>query len=475
MRLNLIVEALKQGLTVSCMLAALISPVPSNAQVYPPAPQQSATADGIDGTAFARLPVGNSGYVDPNSQYCRYVTNGDTQENVIPYSTPQEWLDYRAGVKSGSAPPGITEVVCCRPQTVTLCRIGGGPTQTVNLPYTIYGQSQSVSLRCVDQWGATYTDTEQWQCGFQGAASVTDPMADGLWSDPGGDSFVCSPDAYDTGCSAACGTSSTGTRYDSCGNPASYTCYGGACPPPPSCPSGYSGTPPNCTQDTPQTCSNGSPGPFPSCPLAPQACTNGSPGPYPSCPLDPQTCTNGSPGPYPSCPLDPQTCTNGSPGPYPSCPLNPQTCSNGSPGPYPSCPLQPVGCPPGYFGTPPNCSVNPPQTCTNGSPGPFPSCPISQTCTNGSPGPFPSCPLPPPTCPSGTTGTPPNCTACSSAGAVVEIDDPFSPFVSGVSCCAGSHRYLAYYTGQACGTDITPAPPPENDPDCVAVYETDCN
>jgi len=233
MRPKFIVEAFKRGLVVSCVGAILISPFPSNAQVYPQPPQQVAGADSVDGTGFARLPAGTADYVDPNSQYCRFVTNGDTQENVIPYSTPQEWLEYRAGVKSGSAPPGITEVVCCRRQTVTMCQIGGGPPKSVTLPYTQYGQSQSVTLTCVDQWNATYTDTEVWQCGFQGAATVTDPMADGLWSDPSGDSYTCSPDAFDTGCYAACGTTSTGTRYDSCGTPTGYTCYGGACPPPP--------------------------------------------------------------------------------------------------------------------------------------------------------------------------------------------------------------------------------------------------
>jgi hypothetical protein len=64
------------------------------------------------------------------------------------------------------------------------------------------------------------------------------------------------------------------------------------------------------------------------------------------CPVDPPvdpTCTNGSPGPYPSCPLPDPTCTNGSPGPYPSCPLPDPTCTNGSAGPYPSCPLPDPG------------------------------------------------------------------------------------------------------------------------------------
>jgi len=263
------------------MVASLISPFPSRAQVYPSAPQQATTVDGVDGSAFARLPAGNSGYLDPNSQYCRYVTNGGSHEDVIPYSTPEEWQNYRAGVKNGLAPPGITEVVCCRPQTVTLCRIGGGPIQTVTLPYTVYGQSQSVTLSCTDRWGATYTDSENWQCGFQGAATVTDPMADGLWSDPGGDSYACSPSAYTSACTVSCGGGTT-TTYDSCGNVQSVNaCNTQACCTPNMVTTGCSGScGPNGGAQSVYDANNcpGSPNYSQACTVGPVASCN--PGPY---------------------------------------------------------------------------------------------------------------------------------------------------------------------------------------------------
>lgn len=83
------------------------------------------------------------------------------------------------------------------------------------------------------------------------------------------------------------------------------------------------------------------------CPVPPDpACSNGSAGPYPSCPLPPPTCSNGSSGPYPSCPLPPPTCSNGSAGPYPSCPLpdpDPTCADSGQLGTYPDCYAPPVG------------------------------------------------------------------------------------------------------------------------------------
>lgn len=64
--------------------------------------------------------------------------------------------------------------------------------------------------------------------------------------------------------------------------------------------------------------------------------------PESGCPVPPPdpTCTNGSAGPYPSCPLPEPTCTNGSAGPYPSCPLpdpGPTCADSGQLGTYPNC------------------------------------------------------------------------------------------------------------------------------------------
>ncbi|MHC5676598.1 hypothetical protein [Nostoc sp.] len=77
-------------------------------------------------------------------------------------------------------------------------------------------------------------------------------------------------------------------------------------------------------------------------------------------------------------------------------------------------------CPTGTTGTPPNCVTPPPPTCPAGTTGTPPNCvtPPPPTCPEGTTGTPPNCvspppppPPPPPTCPEGTTGTPPNCEA----------------------------------------------------------------
>ncbi len=76
----------------------------------------------------------------------------------------------------------------------------------------------------------------------------------------------------------------------------------------------------------------------------------------------------------------------------------------------------PPSCPAGQTGTPPNCTTPPPgQTCPAGQTGTPPNCttpPPGQTCPAGQVGTPPNCTTPPPgqTCPAGQTGTPPNCT-----------------------------------------------------------------
>lgn len=190
------------------------------AQVNPPAPQSIGASDGIDGPGFARLAAGSAGYVDPQGLgYCRYVGNGrtDGREDVIPISNAAEWQSYRSGQSNGQTPPGISETVCCRPQTVTLCQGAAGGTVTESLPYTVLGQIQQPVATCTDQWGATYTDSQSWSCGSTIPANPNSVMADGQWNQSGGDSLSCTPNAFTSGCSASCGGGSQ-TTYDSCGN-----------------------------------------------------------------------------------------------------------------------------------------------------------------------------------------------------------------------------------------------------------------
>ncbi|KND49770.1 MAG: hypothetical protein AB203_01635 [Parcubacteria bacterium C7867-008] len=163
----------------------------------------------------------------------------------------------------------------------------------------------------------------------------------------------------------------------------------------------------------PPTCTNGSVGPYPACPLPPPSCTNGSPGPYPACPLPIPECTNGSAGPYPACPLPPPTCTNGSVGPYPACPLPLPGCSNGSSGPYPACPL-PTCEDLGLVGTYPACVPFDPPTCADfGKVGVYPACtdPIPPTCADsGQLGVWPACYDAPTCADTGQVGVYPACT-----------------------------------------------------------------
>jgi len=149
------------------------------------------------------------------------------------------------------------------------------------------------------------------------------------------------------------------------------------------CPSGTSGTFPNCVATS---CPQNTTGVYPNCIAL--VCPTGTTGTYPDC----GTCTALQSGTYPNCVN--LTCAAGTTGTYPDC----GTCTGNYEGTYPNCTLK--QCPSGTSGTYPNC-VN--LTCAAGTTGTYPDC---GTCTGNYEGTYPSCTLK--QCPSGI-GTYPEC------------------------------------------------------------------
>jgi len=143
-----------------------------------------------------------------------------------------QWEDYRTN--AGSKFSGdVVLTSCCPPLAAVpganLCTEAGAAVKTVSRAYGKNGEVDTVTATCVDQWGDTYTDSINVQCAGSDA-----PDGTAQWVVAGSDTpSGCTSGAYDTGCYAACDSYSSGTRYDSCGNPTGYSCYGGACPPPP--------------------------------------------------------------------------------------------------------------------------------------------------------------------------------------------------------------------------------------------------
>lgn len=228
------------------------------AQVYPAAPHSPTSWDLVDGTStgaragFVRVPAGNNGPVD-SFGYCRWVTNSNARENVVPVSTATEWQYFRAGEFNGSAPPGITEVVCCRPQTVSLC---GGAIQKT-LPYTAYQGTQSYTQNC-----GAYTETQSWTCNSTLPATPNAVFADGAWqesADTNVQNCTANWQSVYQGCTAGCNQYGSYQYYNydanACPGDNAYTsysgsCYGGAC-----CQPSYSCS--GCNQGTGQkTCTD---------------------------------------------------------------------------------------------------------------------------------------------------------------------------------------------------------------------------
>lgn len=222
---------------ISFIVVTLICSI-ARAQVYPPAPQGPTAWDSVDGptagprAGFVRVPAGNNGPVD-SFGYCRWVTNSNAREDVVPVSTANEWQYYRAGEFNGSPPPGIAEVVCCRPQTVSLC--GGAIQET--LPYTIYQGTQSYTQNC-----GTYTETQVWTCGSTLPATPNAVMADGAWQQSSDtDVQTCSANwqSVNQGCTAGCGQTGSYQYYNydanSCPGDNAYYSYSGSCAGPACC------------------------------------------------------------------------------------------------------------------------------------------------------------------------------------------------------------------------------------------------
>ncbi len=204
-------------------------------QAYPPPPQTPATANGVEPNGEARIPGGSTGFVDPSPWgYCRYVTNGNALEVAFGISSAAEWQYFRAGEFNGQTPPGVTEVVCCRPTTATLCQGASGGARVAPLNgagvngYGVYNSTGSATATCSNPPYGTYQDTRTFTCGQVGAGVD----ADGQWSPSGGDSDSCTPNSYVVygGCSASCGGGNLyETLYNSCGQVTSQGYFGPSC------------------------------------------------------------------------------------------------------------------------------------------------------------------------------------------------------------------------------------------------------
>ncbi len=206
----------------------------------------------------------------------------------------------------------------------------------------------------------------------------------------------------------------------------------------PVCPTGTTGTPPNC-KDITNECGNGWTGTWPNCKFVTE-CPAGTTGEYPNCKIiddgngdgndnGNQVCPIGTSGTYPNCTTNP-TCPFGYTGNPPTCVAITNTCTPPTTGTYPNCTfngLCPTGngwagdnwpnctytgnssCPNGYTGTPPNCTFNFDDNNDNGDDNDDngnnnPTCPSSMTGT------YPNCTFIQ-TCPTGFTGTWPVCTS----------------------------------------------------------------
>jgi len=143
------------------------------------------SATGGTNDRFANVDPATSLFVDPTGGNwgaalgpCRQVSNSATAPGPveIPLANQTEWQYFRAGQSNGATPPGITELVCCRPQIVYLC----ANTQTQTLSYTAFQGTQTASATCSNGT----EEVQTWTCGFTGV-SATDVNADGVWQQTG--------------------------------------------------------------------------------------------------------------------------------------------------------------------------------------------------------------------------------------------------------------------------------------------------
>ena len=207
------------------------------------------------GQAYPGVDAHSEGWFDVGG-FCKVVDVGDLSTlapnaHGVPVFVPgpaNQWENYRSQAPSHYSGQ-LVLTTCCRPQAniASLCTEAGATLVSVNRQYGKNGETDEVTATCTDQWGRTYTDSVAVTC-----TGDNGPDGQAQWVETGSDATSnCTADAYDTGCSAACDNSSTGTRYDSCGVPTNYTCYGPPCPPPPPPPSGGGTTP---TGSSPSPC-----------------------------------------------------------------------------------------------------------------------------------------------------------------------------------------------------------------------------
>ena len=178
---------------------------------------------------------------------------------------------------------------------------------------------------------------------------------------------------------------------------------------PPVCPSGTSGTYPNCKTAPKPVCPSGTTGKYPNCKTVPKpVCPSGTTGKYPNCnPIADPVCPPGTKGTYPNCKTIPvRYCPSDSVGTYPKC-----VCRKGTYGEPGKCRRK--ECPQGTVGKWPACEAIPPK-CPKGTHGKYPKC-LPNVCPKGSYGEWPNCYTPggetgtPKKCPKGTYGNYPNC------------------------------------------------------------------
>lgn len=179
------------------------------------------------------------------------------------------------------------------------------------------------------------------------------------------------------------------------------SCSGGVTPPK-VCPSGTTGTYPNCKKITTKQCPSGTTGKYPDCKkITTRQCPSDSVGKYPNC-----ECRKGTYGEPGNCRR--KQCPKGTVGNWPNCENVVRNCPTGTHGTWPNCEAN--VCPKGTVGKWPDCSK--PKRCPKGTSGTWPNC-EANVCPKGTYGQWPDCYKPggdtPKKCPKGTYGTPPNC------------------------------------------------------------------
>ncbi|WP_420608505.1 hypothetical protein [Candidatus Poriferisodalis sp.] len=227
-------------------------------------------------------------------------------------------------------------------------------------------------------------------------------------------------------------------------------------PKPEKCPTGTTGTPPNCSPIPPTN----DPAPDPE----DKECPAGTVGTPPNCETQPPPkCPAGQTGTWPNCKTPPKTCpagqhSNGGAGKNcHSHSFTPPHCGTGtwSPGhghtpvPLKPCPPPPK-CPTGWTGTPPDCRII--QTvCPDGYSGTPPDC-VKDVCPDGQTGTPPNCKkVEPPKCADGYSGSPPNCVKeCATGnhphGTTCHLDHDWSKIPCGTGSDIGTWAPHAGHT-----------------------------